>query len=71
MSKHANQMNSMARYIACGMVVGSAVGTAAAVMLKSKNSSKKNPPMQCLRDKAANAMDTVGCIMQNLADMTR
>lgn len=71
MSKHNDQMSCMAKYIACGMVVGSAIGSAAAVMMKTKSTMKKKPQMHCLRDKAATAMDTMGSIMQNLADMTR
>lgn len=73
MSKHNDQMSCVAKYVACGMVVGSAIGTAAAVMMKTKHAmkAKKKSPAVCIRDKAATAMDTVGTIMQNLADMTR
>ncbi len=71
MSKHNDQMSCIAKYVTCGMVVGSAIGTAAVVMMKTKHSMKKKSPVNTLRDKAATAMDTVGTVMQNLADMTR
>ena len=73
MSKHNDQMAYMAKYIACGMVVGSAVGTAAAVMMnqKKKNKCKACKKPDTFREKAASAMDTVGSIMQNIADITR
>ena len=74
MTKHNSDMSCLAKYIACGMIIGSALGTGTAVLLKS---TKKSHPCKCMkkteliRGKAANAMDTIGTIMQNLADMTR
>ena len=56
----------MAKYIAYGMVIGSAVGTCAAVLMTSK---KKKP---CgIREKAMSTVDTMGAIMQNIANMVR
>ncbi len=61
-----NDMQNLAKYIACGMVIGSAIGTAAAVMMTTK---KKKP--QGIREKAVSTMDTVGTIMQNIANMAK
>ena len=61
-----NQSSDMAKYIAYGMVIGSAVGTCAAVLMTSK---KKKP---CgIREKAMSTVDTMGAIMQNIANMVR
>lgn len=65
MSKPDIKKADAAKYVVCGMVIGSAVGTAVSVMMKSKHKP------QGLREKAAAAMDTVGAIMQNMADFTR
>ena len=65
MTKHKNSTN-LAAYIACGVAVGSAVGTAAAMMM----SAKKNKPVG-IREKAISAADTMGTIMQNIANMAR
>ncbi len=65
MSKHSS-INSFTTYIACGMVVGSAIGTAAAVMMATK---KKKP--EGIREKAVCAANTMGAIMQNIANMAR
>ncbi len=65
MSKPDTKKMDAAKYVVCGMVIGSAVGTAVSVMLKSKHKP------QGFREKAAAAMDTVGVIMQNMADFTR
>ena len=65
MNSKQNSMASVAKYVACGIIIGSAVGTAATVMIKSH----KKP--STLKEKAAAAMDTVGTIMQNVADFTR
>lgn len=70
MHKNNPQMLCLAKYIAGGMVIGSAIGTAAAVMMKSKKPQHRKKP-ECLREKAASAMDTVATVMQNLADMAR
>lgn len=59
-------MTSFAGYIACGMVIGSAIGTCAAVMMTTK---KKKP--EGIREKAVNAVDTVGTIMQSIASMAK
>lgn len=59
-------MTNYAKYIACGMVVGSAIGTAAAVMMSTK---KKKP--EGIREKALSAVDTMGSIMQSIAHMSR
>lgn len=59
-------MSSYAKYIACGMIIGSAVGTAAAVMMTSR---KKKP--EGIREKAVGAVDTMGAIMQSIANMAR
>ena len=74
MTKHKNQMNCFAKYIACGIIIGSALGTGAAVLMKSMKKQKSCKCMKkgnCLRDKAACAMDTIGSVMQSIADMTR
>ncbi|MBE6588326.1 MAG: hypothetical protein E7647_07940 [Ruminococcaceae bacterium] len=65
MSKHSRNAG-FAGYIAAGMVIGSAIGTAAAVMMTAK---KKKP--EGIREKAMNAMDTMGSVMQNIANMVR
>jgi len=65
MSKHHAKSN-FAKYIACGMVIGSAVGTCAAVMMTTKKSRPEG-----IRDKAFNAVDTVGSVMQNIAHMMK
>ena len=65
MSKPDMKKADAAKYVVCGMVIGSAVGTAVSVMMKSKHKP------QGLREKAAAAMDTVGAIMPNMADFTR
>lgn len=70
MQKNNPQMLCLAKYIACGMVIGSAIGTAAAVMMKAKKPQCRKKT-ECLREKAATAMDTVATVMQNFADMTR
>ena len=62
----ASNMTNYATYIACGMVLGSAIGTAAAVMMTSK---KKKP--EGLREKAVSTMDTVGSVMQSIAHMAK
>lgn len=54
-----------AKFIVAGMVIGSAVGTAVTVMMKSRQ------PHSMIRTKAAAALDAVGTIMQNVADFTR
>ena len=67
-------MSCLAKYIACGMIIGSALGTGAAVLLKSmkkQNSCKCSGTMGTIRHKAADVMDTIGAVMQNIADMTR
>lgn len=75
MSKNKSEMSCLAKYIACGMIIGSALGTGAAVMIKTNKHSKSCGGMKkttsSLRNKAANAMDTIGVVMQNLADFTR
>ncbi len=63
MNKRTDTAN-LAKYIAYGMVLGSAVGTAAAVMMTTK---KKKP--EGIREKAVNAVDTMGAVMQNIANM--
>lgn len=65
MSKHS-EATSLGKYIAIGMVIGSAVGTAAAVMMTTK---KKKP--EGLREKALNAVDTVGSVMHSFANMMK
>lgn len=65
MSKPDTKKMDAAKYVVCGMVIGSAVGTAVSVMQKGKHKP------QGLREKAGCAMDTVGVIMQNMADFTR
>lgn len=65
MSKNSD-MTCYAKYIACGMVLGSAIGTCAAVMMSTK---KKKP--EGIREKAMSAVDTVGAVMQNIANMSR
>ncbi len=69
MQKNNTQMICLAKYIACGMVIGSTIGTAAAVMMKARRPQHKKTDI--IREKAAGAMDTVAAVMQNLADMTR
>lgn len=62
----------MAKCIACGIMAGTALGAAAAVMIKSKHHHCcKGKKSLCLRDKAASTMDTVCTFMQNLCDMAR
>lgn len=63
MNKRTDTAN-LAKYIAYGMVIGSAVGTAAAVMMTTK---KKKP--EGIREKAVNAACTMGAVMQNIANM--
>ena len=65
MTKHSD-MSSVAKYIACGMVLGSAIGTCATVMMTTK---QKKP--EGLREKAVSAIDTVGSVMQNIAHMAK
>ena len=65
MSKHSEGAN-LGKYIAVGMVIGSAVGTAAAVMMTTK---KKKP--SGFREKALSAFDTVGGMMQSIANMVK
>ena len=65
MSKYTRSTN-LAAYIACGVAVGSAVGTAAAMMI----SAKKKKPVG-IREKAISAADTMGTVMQNIANMVR
>lgn len=65
MSKHS-QRTGFAKYIACGLVIGSAVGTCAAVMMTTKRTKPEG-----IREKAFLAMDAVGGAMQNLANMIR
>ena len=69
MQKNNTQMICLAKYIACGMVIGSTIGTAAAVMMKTRRPQHKKTDI--IREKAAGAMDTVAAVMQNLADMRR
>lgn len=74
MTKHQNDMSCLAKYIACGIIIGSALGTGAAVFMKSckkQKSCKCSKTTDVIRSKAANAMDTIGAVMQNLADITR
>ncbi len=65
MSKHSDN-TGYGKYIAWGMVIGSAVGTAAAVMMTTK---KKKP--SGFREKALSAVDTVGGMMQSIANMVK
>ncbi|MBR6677036.1 MAG: hypothetical protein IKL24_06875 [Clostridia bacterium] len=65
MSKHS-QKTGFAKYIACGLVIGSAVGTCAAVMMTTKRSKPEG-----IRDKALVAVDAVGGVMQSIANMIR
>ena len=65
MSKHS-QKTGFGRYIACGLVIGSAVGTCAAVMMTAKKSKPEG-----IRDKALVAVDAVGGVMQSIANMIR
>lgn len=55
-----------AGYIAVGMVIGSAIGTAAAVMMTTK---KKKP--EGFREKALGAVSTMGTVMHNIANMVK
>ncbi|MBR6650712.1 MAG: hypothetical protein IKL36_04790 [Clostridia bacterium] len=64
MQKH-NTTADVTKYVVAGMVIGSAVGTAVTVMMKSRH------PKSMIRTKAAAALDTVSTIMQNVADFTR
>lgn len=74
MTKQSGDVSCLGKYIAWGLIIGSALGTGCAVLMKSM---KKQKNCKCqkkaymLRDKAACAMDTIGTVMQNLADMTR
>ena len=63
MNKRSDSAN-FAKYIAYGMVIGSAVGTAAAVMMTTK---KKKP--EGIREKAINAACTMGTVMQSIANI--
>ncbi len=65
MSKHS-EAQGYAKYIACGMVLGSAIGTAAAVMMTTK---KKKP--EGFREKALSAVDTMGTVLHSIANMTK
>ena len=65
MSKHS-EMSDCAKYIAWGMVIGSAVGTAAAVMMTTK---KKKP--EGFREKALSAACAVGDIVHSIANMAK
>ena len=58
-------MTSYKKYIAYGMIVGSAVGTAAAVMMTAK---KKRP--EGIREKALSTVGTIGSIMQSISNMS-
>ncbi|GEM_PF-5926063 len=65
MSKN-NETTNLAKYIACGMVIGSAIGTAAAVMMTTK---KKKP--EGFKERALGAVDTMGTIMHSFANMVK
>ena len=70
MKNKANQLMCMAKCAGCGMIVGAAVGAVVTCMLKSKKGCKCMKKAG-LRDKAADAMETVGSVMQSIADMAR
>ena len=59
-----NGMMKTVKGMITGIVVGSAVSVAAVCAIKPK-------PKHTIRKKTANALDTMGNIMQNLADFTR
>lgn len=59
-----SQVNKIAKGVITGMVLGGTAGIAIACTMKK-------PAKSSFRRTAASAMDTVGVIMQNLADLTR
>lgn len=61
-----NDSSCLGKYIAMGLVVGTAVGTCAAVMMTAK---KKKP--EGFRERALEAFGTVGTIMHNISNMAR
>ena len=50
--------------LVAGMIAGTAVSAVAMISMKPK-------PSKMIRKKAAQALDTVGNVMQNLADLTK
>ena len=52
--------------IAWGVLVGTAIGCAAAIMSKKKQST-----MPCMKKKAINALETAGTVMHNMADFVK
>ena len=52
--------------IAWGALVGTAIGCAAAIMSKKKQST-----MPCMKKKAINALETAGTVMHNMADFVK
>jgi len=59
-----SQVNKITKGVITGMVLGGTAGIAIACTMKK-------PAKSSFRRTAASAMDTVGVIMQNLADLTR
>lgn len=60
-----NSTMKVAKGIAAGIVIGSAVCAVA------MGTGMMKPKKKSIRHKTANALDTVGTIMQNIADYTR
>lgn len=58
------QITRITKGVITGMVIGGTAGIALTCAMKK-------PEKNSFRRTAASAMDTVGIIMQNLADMTR
>ena len=61
-------MTNQVTKIAKGVIIGSVIGGTAGIALAC---TMKKPAKSSFRRTAASAMDTIGAIMQNLADITR
>ena len=66
--KGRSKMNNQMTRIAKGVIIGSVIGGTAGIALAC---TVKKPAHSSFRRTAASAMDAVGVIMQNLADITR
>lgn len=59
-----HQISKITKSAVTGLIIGTTAGIALACTMKK-------PEKSSFRRTAANAMDTMGAIMQNLADITR
>ena len=66
MYSHNKSSVTCSNCIAWGVIAGTAVGCAFALMSK-----KKQNKMPCMKKKAINALDTAGTVMHNIADFVK